>query len=186
MPVDNKQNTIVHGRARREAARRRISECKVNLLSRNSSRSNGSWWITPKRTTWHMDLRQLTVYEEFGWINMHAVTFSFVYQSSSRGLKKFGENIPTSPISPEVIHVHRLNFKPNFKFSRLKFFWLEGPPSQLGCALGSLGQSLAHVKISGRSPPPKGENSLPKNAHYGGSILTSINFSFVDQTSQTF
>ena len=140
--------------------------------------------MSPKRTTWHM--RQFTVYEQFGCINMRAVTFSFVDQSSSRGLKKFGEKIPTSPISPEVIHVHRLNFKPNFKFSRLKFFWLEGPPSQLGCALGSLGQSLAHVKISGRSPPPKGENSLPKNAHYGGSILTSINFSFVDQTSQTF
>ena len=32
-----------HGRARREAARRRKSECKVNLFSRNSSRSNGSW-----------------------------------------------------------------------------------------------------------------------------------------------
>jgi len=35
-----------------------------------------------------MDLRQLTVYEQFGWINMRAVTFSFVDQSSSRGLKK--------------------------------------------------------------------------------------------------
>ena len=78
--------------------------------------------------------------------------FLFVDQSSSRGLKKFGENIPASPISPEVIDVHKLNFKPNFKFSRLKFF-LTGPPSQLGCALGSLGQSLARVKISGRSPP---------------------------------
>ena len=67
-------------------------------------------------------LRQLTVYEQFGWINMGAVTFSFVDQSSLRGLKKFGENIPTSPISPEVIDVHTLNFKQNFKFSRLKIF----------------------------------------------------------------
>ena len=69
-----------------------------------------------------MDLRQLTVYEQLGWINMRAVTFSFVGQSSSRGLKffssiiTFGENIPTSPISPEVIDVHTLNFKPNIKF----------------------------------------------------------------------
>ena len=78
-----------------------------------------------------MDLRQLTVYEKFGWINMRAVPFSFVDQSSSRGMKKFGENIPTSPISPEVIDVHTLNFKPNFKFSRLKIFGGEGPPSQL-------------------------------------------------------
>ena len=50
--------------------------------------------MTPIRTTWHMDLRQLTVYEQFRWINMCAVTFSFVDQSSSRGLKKFGEKIP--------------------------------------------------------------------------------------------
>ena len=45
----------------------------------------------------------------------------------------------------EVIQAQTLNFKPNFKFSRLNF--LGGPPSQLGCALGSLGQSLARVKI---------------------------------------
>ena len=50
----------------------------------------------------------------------------------------------------------------------------------MGCALGSL------VKISGRSPP-KGENTVSrKNAHYGGSILRSITFSFVDQSSKTF
>ena len=43
-----------------------------------------------------MHLRdQLTVYEQFGWINMRAITFSFVDQSSSRSLEKFGENIPT-------------------------------------------------------------------------------------------
>ena len=78
--------------------------------------------MTPKRTTWHMDLRQLTVYEQFGWINMRAVTFSFVEQSSSGGLKQFGENTPTSPISPDVIDVHTLNFKPNVKLSRLNFW----------------------------------------------------------------
>ena len=38
-----------------------------------------------------MDLRdQLAVYEQFGWINMRAITFSFLDQSSSRGLEKFG------------------------------------------------------------------------------------------------
>jgi len=36
----------VRGRARREAARRRKSEWKVNLLNRNSPRSNGSWRMT--------------------------------------------------------------------------------------------------------------------------------------------
>jgi len=38
---------------------------------------------------------------------------------ATRRLKKFQEDIPTSP---EVIGVHTLNFNPNFKFSRLKFF----------------------------------------------------------------
>jgi len=62
-----------------------------------------------------MDLRdQLVVYEQSGWINMRAITFSFVDQSSSRGLEKFVENTPTRP---EVIDAQTLNFKPNFKFS---------------------------------------------------------------------
>jgi len=98
-----------------------------------------------------MDLRQLTVYEQFGLINMRAVTFSFVGQSSSCGLKKFGENIPTSP---EVIGVHTLNFKPNFNFFiDFIFFWGGGTPSQLGCAPVRLGQSIARVKNSARSTP---------------------------------
>ena len=33
------------------------------------------------------------------------------------------------PISPELIDVHTLNFKPNFKFSRLKFFEEDSRPS---------------------------------------------------------
>ena len=62
-----------------------------------------------------MDLRdQLTVYGQFGWINMRAITFPFVDLSSSRGLEKFVENISTVP---EITGAHTLNFKPNFKFS---------------------------------------------------------------------
>ena len=38
------------GKARREAARRRNSECKINLSGRNSSRSNDSWRMSPKST----------------------------------------------------------------------------------------------------------------------------------------
>ena len=55
---------------------------------------------------------------------MRAITVSFVDQSSSRGLEKFGENILTSP---EVIGAHTLNFKRNFKFS-LSFFFGGGDP----------------------------------------------------------
>ena len=60
---------------------------------------------------------------------------------TSRRLEKFREDTPTSP---EVTEAHTLNFKPNFKFSG--FFLGGGPPSQLGCALGSFGQSLARIK----------------------------------------
>jgi len=70
------------------------------------------------------------------------IRFSFVDHSSPRRLENFGEDIPTSP---DVIEAHTLNFKPNFKFSRLKFFG--GPPSPLGDGLGSLGQSVTSVKI---------------------------------------
>ena len=143
----------VRGRPRREAAGRRKSECKVSLLSRNSSRSNGRRWMTRKRTTWHMDLRQLTVcYIRAVWVDQYARCNFFVCGPKFiTWTENFGEIIPTSPISPEVIDVPTLNFKPSFKFSRLIF--LVGPPSQFGCALGNLGQSLARVKISGRSPP---------------------------------
>ena len=53
--------------------------------------------------------------------------------------EKFHEDIPTGM---QVIEAQTLNFKPNFKFSRLIFFL--GGASQLGCALG---QSQARVKI---------------------------------------
>ena len=62
--------------------------------------------------------------------------------------KKFHEDTPTRP---EVIVAHTLNFRPNCKFSRLKF--LGGHPSQFRCALANIGQSVARVKISGRSTP---------------------------------
>jgi len=67
----------------------------------------------------------------------------------ARHMKKFSENTSTIP---EVIDYSTLNFNANFKFSRF-FFWGGGTPSPFGCMLVSLGQSLACVKISGRSTP---------------------------------
>ena len=52
------------------------------------------------------------------------IRFSVVDQSSPRRLENFGEDIPTSP---DVIEAHTLNFKPNFKFSRMFFFGGGGP-----------------------------------------------------------
>ena len=57
--------------------------------------------------------------------------------------KKFREDTPNGP---EVIGAHTLNFRPNFKFSPLIFFW-GWTPSPMGGALCSLGQSLKRVKI---------------------------------------
>ena len=71
------------------------------------------------------------------------IHFSFVDQSSPRRLENFGEDIPTSP---DVIEAHKLNFKLNFKCSRLKYFW--GTSTPLGDGLGSLGQSVTSIKIS--------------------------------------
>jgi len=49
---------------------------------------------------------------------MRAITFSFVNQSSSRVLEKFGEDIPTST---DVIGTHTLNFRANFFFIKIIF-----------------------------------------------------------------
>ena len=67
-------------------------------------------------------------------------------RNSTRSVgRRAGDTREDTPTSPEVIVARTLNFRPNFKFSRLTF--LGGPPSQLGCALGSLGQSLTRIKI---------------------------------------
>jgi len=74
------------GRARCEAARCRKSESIINLDILNSSRSSASKRLQKlyPRTTWRMHSRQLTAYEHFGCVNMRAITFLFVDQSSSR------------------------------------------------------------------------------------------------------
>ena len=67
---------------------------------------------------------------------------------AARRLEKFRGDTPTSP---EVIEAHTLNFRPIFNFHDKNF--LGGPLSQLSCALGSLGQSLAFIKnLRGQHP----------------------------------
>jgi len=98
-----------------------------------------------------MDLRdQLTVYEQMGWINMRAITFSFLDQSSSRGLEKFVENMPTIL---EVIGAHTLNFKPHFKFSLSKVFW--GPLPHLGVHYQGLVNRCADICLLEKCSPDK-------------------------------
>ena len=100
---------------------------------------------------------------------------------TARRLEKFHEDTPTRS---GVIVAHTLNFRPNFKFSRLKFFG--GPRSQLGCALGCCGRSLACVKISGGSSPWGPKCNLPKNVHLDWSIWATFTLLFVDQSSPEF
>jgi len=85
----------------------------------------------------------------------------------------------------EVIEAQTMNFKPNFKFSRLKFF-LEGPPSQFGCALGNLGQSLTRLEIWGGSNSQWPKYSFPKNINLRWSIWATITLLFADQSSPIF
>jgi len=49
------------------------------------------------------------------------------------GLRHLGKFRKDTSISPEVIEAHTLNFKPNFKFSRLNFFG-ETPVPACVCA----------------------------------------------------
>jgi len=65
-----------------------------------------------------------------------------------RRLEKFHEDIPSSP---EVIGVHMLNFKPNFKFSRLEFFGGTPVPLRV-CAIKVWSISSA-CKIFGAQHP---------------------------------
>ena len=97
------------------------------------------------------------------------------------GWKKFCEDTSTSA---EVIGAQTLNFKPNFTFSPFNFF--RGSPSQLWCALASVGQSVSHVNIWGGSTPQGSKYSLPKNVRLGGSVWAHITLLFVDQSSPNF
>jgi len=73
----------------------------------------------------------------------------------ARRLKKFREDTSTSP---EVIDSNTLNFRPKFKFSRLKLF--AGTPDPLGvCAVKFKPWSMSSAckKFKGQHPPPRAE-----------------------------
>jgi len=75
----------------------------------------------------------------------------------------FREDISTSA---EVIGGNMLNFKPNFECSRLKFLG-----DSVGCALASVGQSLARVKVS-RNSTRKGRNIVFRKSPLMSKSLT--------------
>jgi len=92
-----------------------------------------------------MDLRQLTVYEHFRWVNMRAITFLFVDQSSSAS----GVRIP--PLAPKW-GTNALNIRPNFKYSR---FGEGGGREDIPiwvCAIKTLSISSAYENLRGQHP----------------------------------
>ena len=141
------------GRARREAARRRKSEWKVNLAIPNSSRSNGSWQITPKTVS-------LSIVEPRGiWTCVSLQCTSTlvgqyarynVFVCGSKFITRLVVRIP--PLSPKWGLI-RWILGQIFNFHDQKFFWGVGGSSPFWCALTRLGQSLALMKIWGGSTP---------------------------------
>jgi len=67
---------------------------------------------------------------------------------ATRRLEKFYEDSRTSP---EVIGVHTLNFKPNFKFSRLEIFWGNPVPLRV-CAIRAWSISSACKNLRAQHP----------------------------------
>jgi len=99
-----------------------------------------------------------------------------VYHSclAARRQKKFNEDTPTSPEVTELPGV-TLNFRPNSKFSRLKFFW--GTVDPLGvCA--SKPWSIWSACKNSRGRPLRAEIVSRKKVDYGLYTLGSITFSF--------
>jgi len=95
--------------------------------------------------------------------------------------KRFCED---TPISPEVLVAHTQNFKPNFTFSRLKFFW-GTPVPVVVCA--SKAWLICNACKNMRGQHPQGPKcSLPNNVRLGGSIWATKTFLFVDQSSSNF
>ena len=99
----------------------------------------------------------------------------------ARRLKKFHKDTPTSP---EVIEPNTVNFRPNFKFSRLNF--LGGPSSPLGvCASKPWPISSALKNLRGQHPL-RAEMQSPKKVDYGLYTLGSITFTFMEQSTPNF
>ena len=89
---------------------------------------------------------------------------------AKRRLQKSRDDTPTSA---EVIESNTLNFRPDLIFT---INLLGGTPVPVGCALGSLGQSLARIKILWRSTPKGPKYSFPKKFPLGCTFIRVNNF----------
>jgi len=99
--------------------------------------------------------------------------------------KNFCEDTPTTL---EVVGAHTLNFRPNFKFSRLNFFlfFFKGRPLPVVVCASKCWSIWKVCKNLRGQHPQRPKCSLPKNVRLGGSIWAPITLLFVDQSSPNF
>jgi len=112
----------------------------------------------------------------FGPPNFTGRAFQKLYERyetciATHCLEKFHEDIPTSP---EVIGAHTLNFKPNFKFSRLQFFWGTLFPAEM-CASKAWSICSAY-KILRAQRPLRAEIFCPEKCPLGWVNMHLYNF----------
>ena len=108
------------GRVRREAARRRKSELKVNVAIPNSSRSNGSWQITPKTVSLSIMAYGLASAYSVRELQVGQHARYNVYVCGPKFITRLVVRIP--PLASKW-GTNTLNFRQNFKFSRSSFFF---------------------------------------------------------------
>ena len=112
----------VHGRARREAASAAIPSALSIYVFEIPHATTPPAELPRKHCTlkprgiWNCLSLQCT--STSGVSTLVPIPFLVCGPKFTTCLENFGEDIPTSP---EVIDVHTLNFKTNFKFLRLKF-----------------------------------------------------------------
>jgi len=98
--------------------------------------------MTPKRNTRRKDLRQITVYEHFGWVNMWTVD-----QSSSSSGVAWKSSVRILSLAPKLSGLRRCILSQIIHFHYYNFWGTPVLGFAVCCALAKLGQSLVRVKI---------------------------------------
>jgi len=135
------------GRAQCEAAQSRKSEWTVDLGIRNYSRNSATRRMTPKTCNLEPRGKWNCVSLHLGSVNICAHSFFCLWTKVHHFTWKTLVRI--FPLAPKLSRLTCWILSQIFNFR--DWFFLSGPPSQLGCALGSLCQSLTRLKISGRT-----------------------------------
>ena len=107
----------------------------------------------------------------FTLANFRGPAFQKLYQFyhpylTARRMEKFCED---TPISSEVLFAHTLNFKPDFKFLRLKFLGDPRPSWGVRSKPSSISSACKNLRAQ---HPLRAEILYAKKVHFSGSKLT--------------